>query len=235
MVLVLHGGELAQDIAERIASEGAAQGEADIACHSMETFKKLKLTETTNTVVFGTGQSTAAPRLALPPPPSNIHWALSTHHLLIAPPPTTTAVLQTIENNEPPEVAGSCVRFFKRKSHAADLLSGKLRFTVLAVGDSNLLLDRQTTGAKDCNKCGQLLDARLEELGGERFYGYAAVVAACRPPGGQTHGRRRPRTASWLAGCVRPTHAACGAWRPCLTTDMLHARLLPCHHRTRHV
>jgi hypothetical protein len=111
-------------------------------------------------------------------------------------------------------VAGSCVRFFKRKSHAADLLSGKLRFTVLAVGDSNLLLDRQTTGAKDCNKCGQLLDARLEELGGERFYGYAAVVAACRPPGGQTHGRRRPRTASWPAGCVRPTHA-CGAYSAC--------------------
>ena len=70
------------------------------------------------------------------------------------------------------------------------------------MGDSNLLLDRQTTTAKvrervgrqacralvnppapakhflltqscaaqDCNKCGQDLDMRLEELGGKRVY-----------------------------------------------------------------
>ena len=41
-----------------------------------------------------------------------------------------------------------CVRFFKRKSHAADLLSAKLEFCVLALGDSNMLLDRQTTTAR---------------------------------------------------------------------------------------
>jgi len=41
---------------------------------------------------------------------------------------------------------------------------------VLGVGDSNLLLDRQTTTAKDCNQVAQDLDARLEALGGRRFY-----------------------------------------------------------------
>ena len=61
------------------------------------------------------------------------------------------------------------LRFFKMKSHPAGMLAA-LSFTVLALGDSNLLLDRQTTTAKDCNKCGQLLDARLAELGGRRFY-----------------------------------------------------------------
>jgi len=38
--------------------------------------------------------------------------------------------MQTIENNEPPESAGACLRFFKRKTHAADLLAGKLSYTV---------------------------------------------------------------------------------------------------------
>jgi len=38
--------------------------------------------------------------------------------------------VQTIENNEPPETAGTCVRFFKRKTHPADLLAGKLSYTV---------------------------------------------------------------------------------------------------------
>lgn len=37
------------------------------------------------------------------------------------------------------------------------------------MGDSNLLLDRQTTGAKDCNQVAQEMDARLEALGGMRF------------------------------------------------------------------
>ena len=81
-------------------------------------------------------------------------------------------ILQTVENDEPPESAGACYRFFKRKTHAPDLLAGKLSFTVLGLGDSNLLLERQTTTAKDCNKCAQDLNKRLEELGGSRFYSY---------------------------------------------------------------
>lgn len=63
-------------------------------------------------------------------------------------------ILQTIENDQPPEDSGAFLRYFKRKTHATDLLAGKMSFTVLACGDSNLLLDRQTTTAKDCNKCG---------------------------------------------------------------------------------
>lgn len=76
-------------------------------------------------------------------------------------------VVQTIENEAPTEEGGALVRFFKRKTHGADLLSGR-RFAVLGLGDSNLLLDRQTTGAKDCNQVALALDARLEALGGTR-------------------------------------------------------------------
>jgi sulfite reductase alpha subunit-like flavoprotein len=84
----------------------------------------------------------------------------------------TTAVcfiLQTIENAAPTEDGGACVRFFKRKTHPIDLLV-KFSFTMLGVGDSNLLLDRQTTGAADCNQVAQQLDTRLEALGGTRFH-----------------------------------------------------------------
>ena len=78
-------------------------------------------------------------------------------------------VLQTIENEAPTESGGSVVRFFKRKTHPEDLLSSEqLSFAVLGLGDSNLLLDRQTTGAKDCNQVAQQLDARLAALGGTR-------------------------------------------------------------------
>jgi sulfite reductase alpha subunit-like flavoprotein len=82
---------------------------------------------------------------------------------------TLVMVLQTVENDEPPESAGGLLRFFKMKSQPPDLLAS-CAFTVLALGDSNLLLDRQTTTAKDCNKCGQVLDTRMGEVGGRRFY-----------------------------------------------------------------
>jgi hypothetical protein len=38
------------------------------------------------------------------------------------------------------------------------------------LGDSNLLLDRQKTGAKDCNQVAQEIDLRLQNLGGRRHY-----------------------------------------------------------------
>ena len=41
---------------------------------------------------------------------------------------------------------------------------------VLGVGDSNLLLDRQTTTAADCNQCAQQLNRRLDELGSKPFH-----------------------------------------------------------------
>jgi len=79
-------------------------------------------------------------------------------------------VASTIENEAPPEDAGACIRFFKRRTHAADLLAGKFQFAVMGLGDSNLLLDRQHTGAADCNQVAQILDGRLEALGGTRYY-----------------------------------------------------------------
>lgn len=88
-------------------------------------------------------------------------------------PSTTLAVFvaQTIENEAPPEDAGQCIRYFKRKTHPTDLLAdNKFQFTVLGLGDSNLLLDRQHTAAKDCNQVAQALDSRLEALGATRFF-----------------------------------------------------------------
>lgn len=92
---------------------------------------------------------------------------------LLTEPATTLAVfvIQTIENDEVPEKAGAAHRFFKRKTHPPDLIKDKFQFCVFGSGDSSLLLDRQTTAAKDCNACAKVLDARLEAVGGTRFYG----------------------------------------------------------------
>mmetsp|Transcript_8837 Transcript_8837/g.23045 ORF Transcript_8837/g.23045 Transcript_8837/m.23045 type:complete len:160 (-) Transcript_8837:3077-3556(-) len=128
MALVLYGGELAAEIAERVV--GAAKGAGLTAeATNMSDFKKCKLGEEPQTVVF---------------------------------------IVQSVENDEPPETAGSCIRFIKRKTNAADMF-GKMKFSVLGLGDSNLLLDRQTTTAQDCNKVGQALDKRIAELGGTRI------------------------------------------------------------------
>jgi hypothetical protein len=62
-------------------------------------------------------------------------------------------IIQTVENSAPTEDGGACIRFFKRKTHAGNLLQTKFTFAVLGLGDSNLLMDRQTTTAKDCNQC----------------------------------------------------------------------------------
>uniref|UniRef100_A0A6U5BBM7 Flavodoxin-like domain-containing protein n=1 Tax=Hemiselmis andersenii TaxID=464988 RepID=A0A6U5BBM7_HEMAN len=128
MAVVLYGGELAAEIAERVvvAAKGAGLG-ADAV--NMSDFKKCKLGEEPQTVIF---------------------------------------IVQSVENDEPPESAGSCIRFIKKKANAADMFS-KMKFSVLGLGDSNLLLDRQTTTAKDCNKVGQAIDKRIEELGGSRI------------------------------------------------------------------
>ena len=134
-ILILYGGDLAKDIAERICEAGkAAAAATSFEVVSMEQCKKG-----------------IEPGVA-----------------------TVICVLQTVENAEAPESAGRFTRFMKRNSHPTDLLSSSraapLAFTVLALGDSNLLMDRQTTTAKDCNQQGQMLDKRLGELGGHRFY-----------------------------------------------------------------
>ena len=80
-------------------------------------------------------------------------------------------VVETVENAQPAEAAGTCLRFYNRKRKAGerDLLRGKLAYAVLGLGDTNLLLDRQTTTAKDCNQAGQTLDSALLFLGAERL------------------------------------------------------------------
>ena len=80
-------------------------------------------------------------------------------------------VVETVENAQPAEAAGTCLRFFNRKRKAGerDLLRGALSYAVLGLGDTNLLLDRQTTTAKDCNQAAQTLDSALLFLGAERL------------------------------------------------------------------
>jgi sulfite reductase alpha subunit-like flavoprotein len=78
-------------------------------------------------------------------------------------------IVSTIENAEPPESAAACIRFFNKRSQPADLLAGA-KFTVLGLGDSNLLLDRRSTTAKDCNQIARQLDQRCAALGAERFH-----------------------------------------------------------------
>jgi len=82
-------------------------------------------------------------------------------------------IVETVENAQPAEAAGSCVRFFNRKRKEGtnqDMLKDTMTFTVLGLGDTNLLLDRQTTTAKDCNQAAQTLDSALVALGATRFH-----------------------------------------------------------------
>eukprot|EP00529_Nitzschia_sp_RCC80_P035997 CAMPEP_0113469374 /NCGR_PEP_ID=MMETSP0014_2-20120614/15865_1 /TAXON_ID=2857 /ORGANISM="Nitzschia sp." /LENGTH=169 /DNA_ID=CAMNT_0000361847 /DNA_START=85 /DNA_END=594 /DNA_ORIENTATION=- /assembly_acc=CAM_ASM_000159 len=136
-VVIIHGGELAKDVAEQILAKKPEGGlvQQTVVLRSASERPKTILDYDSRTVVC--------------------------------------FVLQTIENGAPTEDGGSCTRFFQRKTHPADLLSvqnNKFSFTVLGVGDSNLLLDRQTTTAKDCNQVAQALDSRLEALGAKRHH-----------------------------------------------------------------
>jgi sulfite reductase alpha subunit-like flavoprotein len=133
-LVVVHGGELAKDVAEQIVTKKPATSsisDVSLQCASQRPKALLGLKDDT-LVCF---------------------------------------VMQTIENAAPTEEGGSCLRFFKRKTHPESLLEdNKFSFCVLGVGDSNLLLDRQTTTAQDCNQVAQQLDSRLEALSGKRFY-----------------------------------------------------------------
>mmetsp|Transcript_15911 Transcript_15911/g.34509 ORF Transcript_15911/g.34509 Transcript_15911/m.34509 type:complete len:179 (+) Transcript_15911:101-637(+) len=143
-VVIVHGGELARDVSERIEalqpSGGAAPAfEVTLRCASERPKNLLDYKNNNN----DNGDNEDKVVLCF--------------------------VLQTIENSAPTEEGGSVVRFFKRKTHPDDLLvSPNLKYAVMGLGDSNLLLDRQTTGAKDCNQAAEQLDARLAALGGER-------------------------------------------------------------------
>ena len=67
-------------------------------------------------------------------------------------------VVETVENAQPADAAGPTVRFFnrKRKEKKEGLLKDLLQYAVVCIGDTNLLLDRQSTTAKDCNQAGQV-------------------------------------------------------------------------------
>ncbi len=131
-IIIVHGGELARDVAEQIESlQPSSNFEVTLKCASERPKKLLEQLENDSNVFL-------------------------------------CFVMQTIENENPTEEGGSLFRFFKRKTHSEDLLKDQ-PFAVLGLGDSNLLLDRQTTGAKDCNQVAQQLDARLEALGGTRL------------------------------------------------------------------
>ena len=84
-------------------------------------------------------------------------------------PAVAVFVVETIENAQPAEAAGTCLRFYNRQRKKGEVgsLAGKLRYAVLGLGDTNLLLDRQTT-RKDCNQAAQTLDSALNFLGAER-------------------------------------------------------------------
>lgn len=130
-VVVLHGGELAQDVANQISQKAPAGITVRVQSAEERPKKLIDAAADGSTVIC--------------------------------------YVMQTIENGAPTEEGGPTVRFFQRKTHAEDLLTN-FRYTVLGVGDSNLLLDRQTTSAKDCNQVAELLDARLAALGGQRHH-----------------------------------------------------------------
>lgn len=118
----------------------------------------------------------------------------STQYALVdrASPLHVVFIVATIENEQPPEDAGPCVRFFNRRTHAPDMLANRLVYAVLGLGDSNLLLDRQTTTAKDCNQVARRLDSRLAALGGKRFHAI-----------GETDDRTGNQELDpWIASCV---------------------------------
>jgi sulfite reductase alpha subunit-like flavoprotein len=138
-VILLHGGGLSSDVAERIGSKLPPSVRAQKV--SMSKIKEFKAA-----LLDDDDERSGPITLAI-------------------------FIVQTIENESPPEDAGPCVRFLMRRTHPDTLLSdgGVRLFAVLGLGDSNLLLDRQHTSAKDCNQVARVLDSRLEGLGGTRF------------------------------------------------------------------
>ncbi|EEC48247.1 predicted protein [Phaeodactylum tricornutum CCAP 1055/1] len=147
-LVIVYGGELAKDVAEQILAHQPADLQQEL---------------------------TVTLRCASERPKTLVEFGSDT---------AVCFVLQTIENEAATEEVSdgfkmcrdavllltffSYYLFRARKTHANDLLADKFSFAVLGLGDSNLLFDRQTTSAKDCNQVAQELDARLVMLGGSR-------------------------------------------------------------------
>eukprot|EP00551_Chaetoceros_affinis_P003258 CAMPEP_0203659360 /NCGR_PEP_ID=MMETSP0088-20131115/51683_1 /ASSEMBLY_ACC=CAM_ASM_001087 /TAXON_ID=426623 /ORGANISM="Chaetoceros affinis, Strain CCMP159" /LENGTH=152 /DNA_ID=CAMNT_0050521369 /DNA_START=34 /DNA_END=489 /DNA_ORIENTATION=- len=131
-VLIVHGGELANDVAQQVVARKPSDLSTSVVLRNASERPKQLMEEGRDTVIC--------------------------------------FIIQTIENGAPTEEGGTCLRFFKRKTHPEDLLKNKFSYSVLGLGDSNLLLDRQTTSAADCNQSAQELDSRLQALGGTCFH-----------------------------------------------------------------
>eukprot|EP00527_Entomoneis_sp_CCMP2396_P003767 CAMPEP_0198139928 /NCGR_PEP_ID=MMETSP1443-20131203/3162_1 /TAXON_ID=186043 /ORGANISM="Entomoneis sp., Strain CCMP2396" /LENGTH=180 /DNA_ID=CAMNT_0043802197 /DNA_START=40 /DNA_END=579 /DNA_ORIENTATION=- len=148
-IVIVYGGELAQDVAEQIKA------------------KQQQLEEEKSPITVELRSAGERPKALVDYCKNDKNDATATAVLFCF-------VMQTIENSSPTEDGGITLRFFKRKTHPESLLSSsdqqlEFQFCVLGLGDSNLLMDRQTTTAKDCNQVAQELDQRLASLGGTRF------------------------------------------------------------------
>jgi sulfite reductase alpha subunit-like flavoprotein len=150
-IVILYGGELSFDIANALKDKLLLLPSPTTSTTTTSTSK--------NALLFSTDQVKL------------ISMSSAREFKTIVDEPSSTLVIvvaQTIENNAPPEEAGPCVRFLNRKTLASNS-SCQFQFAILGLGDSNLLLDRQHTTAKDCNAVAQGLDTRLEQLGATRY------------------------------------------------------------------
>ena len=134
-IYVLYGGEMANDvgcdvIGKNVISNLSKQAREHVTmkCMCMDEFEKCRLDKKSDV-------DAGSKKIAI-------------------------IVVETIENAQPAEAAGAMVRYFNRMrkncSENDKPLKGLLHFAVLGLGDTNLLMDRQTTSAKDCNQAAQV-------------------------------------------------------------------------------
>jgi len=174
VISILYGGEAAREVAKDVkeaiekainANKSSGDDELKEFCkaetHSMEDFKKFCVVKKkpTNDAIRGSVTTMKTRRVIF--------------------------VVETIENAQPAEEAGACIRYFNKlrknltsgsgdeeKPFNTTMNSneeGEFQFAVMGLGDTNLLLDRQTTTAKDCNQAAQTLDNALAALGAHRL------------------------------------------------------------------
>ena len=147
VVYVLHGGEMAADVGQRVIADAVAthlsagaRERTAVECMCMDKFGSCML---------DSKGANKQKKVAI-------------------------IVVETVENAQPAEAAGAMVRHFNRMRKQCGNAGEKplrdtFQFAVLGVGDTNLLMDRQTTSAKDCNQAAQTLDGALLALGAEQL------------------------------------------------------------------
>jgi len=167
---VVHSEDVAGDVAGQVMAGARARGFCNANVMSFSKFKNLKFDERKQVVIFvlQTIEVSRRTEHTLAPSASFYPQAASPLSPARTPPPPIPLGPPTLQNGQPPENSGKCLRWLARKAHSPTMLEDALFFGVLGLGDSNLLLDRQTTTANDCNQAGQKLDKRLSELGAHR-------------------------------------------------------------------